>query len=1062
MSPNVRMSRTPLFHLQFYLELPFDAGVSQGAFNVIEFAHPPLEDWADLDLQAFLGMPELPKPAVRPCVVMRFRRAMNPVASPFATVLTAYPEELSAIIPDESELESPTTSVTVVKAERIVPSRIGEFDESWLREQFHVVLSKLNNQLLALGAAAGNHRIHPVHEVELPSVILGWQQDLRDLGDPDRPPRLFLLFLHPGQERVSTDHDATIINRAMGISDHLGHGPFSRAMEFLYAAQRSAETGRAAHAVLEAGTAVELLVDGVVRAIGKANVWTDERLENVLVKTPFRSRYVDHFARALGLSVDESKLRPDPVDAWLDGGYELRNQVAHSGYQPTDAEAVDALSQASSLLQFAAERAARDPALGISFSDSASLVPHPELDERSIASEGPPAEDRLAREAFGEGVAAFNHGDTEKAAEHFAEASRHGSPGGAFNVALTRWNSGDEEGARESLQLAVDRGHAGATAYLGMLLLAEGRQAEAEELFRRVAPGAHSRGWPLATFFLATILESRNEREEAADLYRDAAVVGDFALGPDAAFRRGVLLKELGDPAAIDAWTFAVELGSARAAVALADRFTSERDPDHAITMLRRAVKIEGDPIDDGVDIGYGIRMPVGDGSLPSVQEEIAMGMILAANGLGELERGEEALKLLDEVLTMHENPTSPILRLAVAKALVSKSACLGRLGRQTELLEVSDAVVARFGIAEEAAVRSEIAAALLNKGTALLELGRLEEALAVYDDVLMRFGNAVEGDVHDQLNQGFLIRAVILRELGLFEESVAACDDLIARVAASGGASGRDLVTRALTTKAIALSALGRWQDAVKSYGAIDRRLASATEPETPDLIAWTLFHKAVALGALGRKEEALGVYDDVVARTGESDRPQVRQHVAASLVHKGILLAELGRLYDAIATDDNAIARFDNDPEPGVREQVARALVNKAVALSTLGSCDEAIAIDDDVVARFGDVESEVARALVNKSAALAESGRHEDALAACESIAARFSTASDVKIREAVADALLNKGEIARELGRGDDAAAAYTEAVSRFHDAPGAVFRERVAQARRALTALQPPP
>jgi hypothetical protein len=55
--------------------------------------------------------------------------------------------------------------------------------------------------------------------------------------------------------------------------------------------------------------------------------------------------------------------------------------------------------------------------------------------------------------------------------------------------------------------------------------------------------------------------------------------VGDFALGPYAAFRRGVLLRELGDPAAIDAWTFAVELGSARAAVALADFFTSERDP---------------------------------------------------------------------------------------------------------------------------------------------------------------------------------------------------------------------------------------------------------------------------------------------------------------------------------------------------------------------------------------------------------------------------------------------------------------------------------------------------
>jgi hypothetical protein len=132
--------------------------------------------------------------------------------------------------------------------------------------------------------------------------------------------------------------------------------------------------------------------------------------------------------------------------------------------------------------------------------------------------------------------------------------------------------------------------------------------------------------------------------------------------------------------------------------------------------MLRRAVKLEGDPIDDGVDIGYGLRMQVGDDSLPSVEEEIARGMIMAANVLGELGRGEVALKLLDEVLSMHEDATSPFLRLAVAKALVSKSACLGRLGRQPEVVDASDAVVARFGTAEEPDVRSEVAAALLNK----------------------------------------------------------------------------------------------------------------------------------------------------------------------------------------------------------------------------------------------------------------------------------------------------------------------------------------------------------
>ena len=383
------------------------------------------------------------------------------------------------------------------------------------------------------------------------------------------------------------------------------------------------------------------------------------------------------------------------------------------------------------MLDFVADKASDDPALGISFPDIASLIPHPELDERSIASEGPPSEDRLARENFGEGVIAFNQGEKERAAAYFAEASRHGSAGGALMSPSTA-------GIRATQRVhgvAPARGRSrprGSERYLGMLLVAEGRQAEAEEQFRRVVPGAHTRGWPLAAFFLAAILESRHEREEAAELYRDAAVVGDFALGPYGAFRRGVLLQALGDPIAIDAWTFAVQLGSARAAVALANFFRSEGDPDRAITMVRRALKLEGDPIDDGVDIGYGLRMQLGDGSLPSVQEEIAREMIMIAPALCDLGRAEEAVNLLEEVVDMHGDASSPILRFAVAKALVSKSACLGRLGRAAEVLDVTDAVVARFGTAEEGELRSEVASALLNRGTALLELGRLEQALAV------------------------------------------------------------------------------------------------------------------------------------------------------------------------------------------------------------------------------------------------------------------------------------------------------------------------------------------
>ena len=138
------------------------------------------------------------------------------------------------------------------------------------------------------------------------------------------------------------------------------------------------------------------------------------------------------------------------------------------------------------------------------------------------------------------------------------------------------------------------------------------------------------------------------------------------------------------------------------------------------------------------------------------------------------------------------------------------------------------------------------------------------------------------------------------------------------------------------------------------------------------------------------------------------------------------------------------------------------ARRLRNDQVRVARPHAADEAIAIDDNVVVRFQDADAQVARGLVNKSAALAKVGRDRETLTACDFIVARFSTATDIRLKEAVANALLNKGEIAHELGRDDDAAAAYNEVVARFHDDPESVLPERVAQAQRALAALRPPP
>ncbi|MDQ2758849.1 MAG: hypothetical protein M3Y17_00005 [Actinomycetota bacterium] len=722
-----RACRSPLIHLQFYFELPFDVGIEVGAFNRIQLSHPCLEDWADFDLQAYLGMPPLPEPCVRPCVVLRFRRVSRPNDSPFANVRRAYGAELGSAIPAEADFNSFETSVSVVKAEVIATGPSGDFDEQWLRGQLRIVLVKLNEILIALGAAADDHHISPVTESDLPPIILGWQQDLRDLDTPSRKPRLVPLLLHEGQPRRVVDHDSTVINHALAIAGRGGHGPFFPTMEMLFAARRSLESGRLAAAVLDSGTAVELLVSNVVRGVGMSQSWDPQRLENVLSEaTGFRNRFVAHFARALGVTVDASASGDDPVSTWLRIAYPLRNKVVHAGHRPLIEEAANAIVLAFSLMDFVAECVERDPNLGTTFPDIDEMLPGPGVDERSLA-HGPPSERRLAQESFDAGLHAVAEHDEATAVQAFEQSYNHGSPKAAFNIGIIKWRGGDADGAITWLRRASEEGHDGASAYLGVLLLGRGDDVGAEELLRRGSESTHQRGRPVAMFFLATILADRGELREAADVYREAAVVADFALGAEAAFRRGSLLQELGDPTAIDAYTLGVDLGSGRAAVALAAHHGVSGATNKALELLHQALDLAAEGEAGSIPIGHHIAVQL-DPDRHSVERRAAQSLVMTGGSMDEQGRGQDARKVYDQLVEKFADATDLGLREAAARALVSKSASLGREGDHSGAVAVCDELIALFGDATAPEIQVQVANGLINKAYGLHRLGSPNE----------------------------------------------------------------------------------------------------------------------------------------------------------------------------------------------------------------------------------------------------------------------------------------------------------------------------------------------
>ena len=122
------VGRTPLVFLSFYLGLPLDAGISQGAgFINIQFEEQALADWAGFDLQRFLCDSPLAEPAVRPCTALYFHRVTNDVPQPFANILKAEGLNFHGSFAALENLPAFPESRSVVHAIRIVPHTSAEF-----------------------------------------------------------------------------------------------------------------------------------------------------------------------------------------------------------------------------------------------------------------------------------------------------------------------------------------------------------------------------------------------------------------------------------------------------------------------------------------------------------------------------------------------------------------------------------------------------------------------------------------------------------------------------------------------------------------------------------------------------------------------------------------------------------------------------------------------------------------------------------------------------------------------------------------------------------------------
>jgi hypothetical protein len=367
----------------FLFELPYDARLASGL--VIHRKDDPDADrergWSRFDLPLWLAREGLPgepfldmsgtEESMRSTTLF-FGSGDRPGNDPFDFVSEAWPAVfeqqlqehpwpmrllyyqpvlwLREHLPGPLGVEAkPRRRHSVVKAVRIA-SKPAQVSDDWALDQLRSAHKHLREYLAAATTVHGDPELRPVTLQDLPFMVFGYGSDLpRDHRQSVTIERRTYLIHERNIDRPRQPIGQAETDVAMWVSA-AADNPMFRVMVFLTSAHQAAYRGEFTHAVVDAGTSVEMLMAAAFRFTAPEHGYSSTKVQNVLEKSGFKNLLVDHCAGLFGYGQDLDR-SSDPLGVWWQTGYELRNRVVHTGEEPTEDETLDAVKAADALFR---------------------------------------------------------------------------------------------------------------------------------------------------------------------------------------------------------------------------------------------------------------------------------------------------------------------------------------------------------------------------------------------------------------------------------------------------------------------------------------------------------------------------------------------------------------------------------------------------------------------------------------------------------------------------------------------------------------------------------------
>lgn len=256
------------------------------------------------------------------------------------------------------------------------------------------------------------------------------------------------------------------------------------------------------------------------------------------------------------------------------------------------------------------------------------------------------------------------------------------------------------------------------------------------------------------------------------------------------------------------------------------------------------------------------------------------------AHALGVSGQHQQAVALLDDLLSRQGASAHPELRKLMARARVERGFQLTQLGQSEQAIAAFDDVITRYEADSTPHFQELVALALYNKAIQYSKLDRPADEVAVYDDLIARFQNANNRELRERVAKSLFGRALTLERIDSPLTAIGAYDATVRQAADADEAVTRLQAARALISKAALYGKLGRHNDEVMSCQELITRFTGTEDPDMRARLISAHERMAGAHAKLGQRSKQVDVYEALLARYGALMDANARHGIENSII--------------------------------------------------------------------------------------------------------------------------------------------------------------------------------